>query len=125
MDRVARENIAAASAVRQELGSAYDDVIAEGLIDRIGAEIDKRIDARLEGRRQTRRTDIGELERRRNLWKGATVGAAAIGLPAIMVSLASQYNSKGVIPIVILIWVVIAAGYGIARWLHTQRQQDE
>src|SRR5260370_36878712 len=30
-----------------DLGSGYDDAVAEGLVERIGAEIDKRIDARL------------------------------------------------------------------------------
>jgi len=30
-----------------DLGSRYDDAVAEGLVERIGAEIDKRIDARL------------------------------------------------------------------------------
>lgn len=76
MDPVAREDIAAAAAARKELGSSYDDVIAESLIERIGAEIDKRVDARLAGRRRPRRTDLAELERRRTLWKGAAVGAA-------------------------------------------------
>jgi len=31
----------------QDLRPAYDDAVAEGLVERIGAEIDKRIDARL------------------------------------------------------------------------------
>jgi hypothetical protein len=30
-----------------DLGSGYDDAVAEGLVERIGEEIDKRIDARL------------------------------------------------------------------------------
>ena len=47
MDPTAREEIAAASAAHRELGPGYDDAVAEGLIERIGAEIDKRVDARL------------------------------------------------------------------------------
>jgi hypothetical protein len=39
--------IRASVAAHQDLGSAYDDAVAEGLVERIGAEIDKRIDARL------------------------------------------------------------------------------
>lgn len=58
----------------------------------------------------------------RTLWKGATVGAAAIGLPAIMVSLASPYNSRGVIVVVILTWAVVAIGYVIANWVHARRE---
>jgi hypothetical protein len=47
MDQVVHEEITAATAVHQELGPAYGDAVAEGLVERIGAEIDKRVDARL------------------------------------------------------------------------------
>lgn len=124
MDQVTRENIAAAAAARQELGSNYDDVIAEGLIERIGAEIDKRVDARLEGRRRSRRTDVGELERRRTLWKGATVGAAAVGLPMLLAS-HGPGDGKRVAVLAVLICLVIAAGYVIASWAHAMRRRDD
>ena len=39
--------IAASVAALQDLGPGYDHALAEGLVERIGAEIDKRIDARL------------------------------------------------------------------------------
>jgi hypothetical protein len=38
--------IRASVAAHADLGPAYDDAVAEGLVERIGAEIDKRIDAR-------------------------------------------------------------------------------
>jgi len=38
--------IRASVAAHADLGPGYDDAIAEGLVERIGAEIDKRIDAR-------------------------------------------------------------------------------
>jgi hypothetical protein len=47
MDQLTREDIAATAAVRRDLGRDYDDVLAEGLIERIGAEIDRRVDERL------------------------------------------------------------------------------
>ena len=47
MDQLARDDIAAAAAAHQELGRDYDGAVAEGLIERIGDEIDKRVDARL------------------------------------------------------------------------------
>ncbi len=47
MDQATRNDIAAAAAAHHELGRDYDGAIAEGLIDRIGAEIDKRMDTRL------------------------------------------------------------------------------
>jgi len=39
--------IRASVGAHYDLGSRYDDAVAEGLVERIGAEIDKRIDARL------------------------------------------------------------------------------
>ena len=44
-----REEIAASVAARTELGPRYDAALAEGLVERIGEEIDKRVDARLRG----------------------------------------------------------------------------
>ena len=41
--------IRASVAAQADLGPGYDDAVAEGLVERIGAEIDKRIDARLGG----------------------------------------------------------------------------
>jgi hypothetical protein len=45
-----RDEIAAAVAAHGELGARYDSAIAEGLVERIGEEIDKRVEARLGGR---------------------------------------------------------------------------
>jgi hypothetical protein len=45
-----RAEIAASVAALQELGSGYDQALAEGLIDRIGAEIDQRIAAEIDNR---------------------------------------------------------------------------
>ncbi len=50
VDQATRDDIAAAAAAHQELGRDFDGAVAEGLVDRIGAEIDKRIDARLGAR---------------------------------------------------------------------------
>jgi hypothetical protein len=42
-----RDEISASVAAHAELGPRYDTAVAEGLVERIGDEIDKRIDARL------------------------------------------------------------------------------
>jgi hypothetical protein len=44
-----RDEVHAAAAAHQDLGPGYDAAVAEGLVERIGEEIDKRIDARLYG----------------------------------------------------------------------------
>ena len=42
-----RQEIAASVAAHAELGPRYDGAVAEGLVERIGEEIDRRVDARL------------------------------------------------------------------------------
>ena len=42
-----REEITASVAAHADLGPRYDDAVAEGLVERIGEEIDRRVDARL------------------------------------------------------------------------------
>lgn len=42
-----RNDISAAASSSRSLGPEYDDAVAAGLVDRIGDEIDARIDARL------------------------------------------------------------------------------
>ena len=42
--------IAASAAALQDLGPGYDQALAEGLVDRIGAEIDQRMEAKIENR---------------------------------------------------------------------------
>jgi hypothetical protein len=125
MEQVAREDIAAAAAARRELGSSYDDAFADSLIERMGAEIDKRVDARLAGSRRLRRADVGQLERRCTLWKGVAIGAAPTGLLALMTAMRGPFHDKGVIAVVILLWVGIAAGYINAKWAHMRRQLDD
>jgi hypothetical protein len=44
-----RDEITASVAAHAELGPRYDNAVAEGLVDRIGEEIDKRVEARLRG----------------------------------------------------------------------------
>src|SRR5262249_62277327 len=46
VDQQTRQEIAAAGAAHRELGPNYDDAVAEGLVERIGAEIDRRGGAR-------------------------------------------------------------------------------
>jgi hypothetical protein len=44
-----RDEVRASAAAHNDLGPGYDTALAEGLVERIGEEIDKRIDARLFG----------------------------------------------------------------------------
>jgi hypothetical protein len=44
-----RDEVRASTAAHRDLGPGYDAAVAEGLVERIGEEIDKRVDARLYG----------------------------------------------------------------------------
>jgi hypothetical protein len=47
-----RDEVQASAAAHRDLGSGYDAAVAEGLVERIGEEIDRRVDARLFGHLQ-------------------------------------------------------------------------
>ena len=44
-----RDEVRASAAAHHDLGPGYDTAVAEGLVERIGEEIDRRVDARLFG----------------------------------------------------------------------------
>ncbi len=47
-----RDEVRASAAAHHDLGPGYDTAVAEGLVERIGEEIDRRVDARLFGHLQ-------------------------------------------------------------------------
>jgi hypothetical protein len=114
MEQLAREDITAAAAAHRELGRDYDGAVAEGLIERIGDEIDKRVDARLGRRGDDYPGQRGDHPARRG--KGSTsgpgvagiflaLGSMGIGLGAAAAVLAENRGGTG---LVALIWIVIA-----------------
>ena len=48
-----REEVQASAAAHRDLGPGYEGAVAEGLVERIGEEIDRRVDARLFGHLQS------------------------------------------------------------------------
>jgi hypothetical protein len=106
MDQATRTDIAAAAAAHRELGNAYDDAVAESLIDRIGAEIDKRVEARLGSRPHSARS-LGETVppgRHQALLLGTGIGAGITGLVAII----AEHGSKSMLAPILVIWVIVA-----------------
>jgi VIT1/CCC1 family predicted Fe2+/Mn2+ transporter len=106
VDQATRNDIAAATAVHRELGRDYDDAVAESLVDRIGAEIDKRVDARLGARPSRSAAESWRSARSQALaLGGAAAGAGLIGLIAVL----TQNGANGAtVKSVIWIWVVLA-----------------
>ncbi|HTS99575.1 MAG TPA: hypothetical protein VMI33_23440 [Streptosporangiaceae bacterium] len=117
MDQRAREDIAAAAAVRRDLGRDYDAALAESLVERIGAEIDKRVDMRL-GRAgelpvpRTRPGARGRMARSPGETIVLALGSMAIG----GITANAVLNSHGNGSVVALIWLVIGViNVGYAR----------
>jgi len=121
MDQLARDDIAAASAVHRELGRDYDGAVAESLIERIGDEIDKRVDARLgqHGDGHPRRDRLAQRDRAGQLSPGARPAWAVIvlafgsmgfgiGAAGAILSLGQHGSGGGADALVALIWIIIA-----------------
>jgi hypothetical protein len=127
VDQVTRNDIAAAAAVHHELGRDYDAAVAEGLVDRIGAEIDKRVDARLgAGSSGSRRPAEFSLSGRSGaIWTGAGIGTGITGVVAIIANNANHgSNSTAVITAVIAVWVILAIAALTSAQLRRYRGRD-
>ncbi len=110
MDQLAQEDIAAAAAAHHELGRDYDDAVAQSLVERIGEEIDKRVDARLgrNGDAPARRSQRGEPSR-----PGlAALETVSVALGSLITGAVLSWNvlnaHRGGAGLFVFIWVVIA-----------------
>jgi hypothetical protein len=124
MDQATRTDIAAAAAAHRELGSAYDDAVAESLIDRIGAEIDKRVEAKLGARPQSvsplrEAVPVGGHQA---LLTGAGIGAGITGLVAVL----ADHGNKHTVGPMLIIWVILAitclGAAALKRYRNIQRR---
>lgn len=110
MDQAARTDIAAAAAAHRELGPDYDAAVAEGLIERISDEIDKRVDARLGTSPRSSRSpaETGQSAGYMTVW---TAGVAGVGVGAGITGIAAGVAASGnprVEPVVITVWLILA-----------------
>ena len=102
-----RDEIGAATAAHAELGRDYDHAVAEGLIERIGAEIDKRVDSRLA-------SPTGKRIKPRRPGTFASLvmalGSMGLGVGATAVVLSDGASRSGATAtvMVLVIWIAIA-----------------
>jgi hypothetical protein len=114
-----KDEVLASAEAHRDLGPGYDTAVAEGLVERIGEEIDKRVDARLSGQ-------LGYRAPRRDAWARREPVPGRVGFGAVVLGTGSmgmaigatavvlhagdspgQLNG-GTAVLVILIWIVIA-----------------
>ena len=109
-----REEVQASAAAHRDLGPGYDTAVAEGLVERIGEEIDRRVDARLFGQLQApvrpRRPPVpGRIGLGRVLLALGSMGLAIGGTVAVLHPGDSPPGTvtAGQFLLVALIWIVI------------------
>jgi hypothetical protein len=113
-----RDEVRASAAAHRDLGPGYDTAVAEGLVERIGEEIDRRVDARLFGQMQA----TGMPRPRRAPAPGRigagrvflALGSMGLAVGATVAVLHPGDNPAGTITfgqsvLVALIWIVIGA----------------
>jgi hypothetical protein len=124
-----RDEVRASAAAHRDLGPGYDTAVAEGLVERIGEEIDRRVDARLYGG-QVPYADPGPRPRPRlrreplpgRLGFGTVVlalGSMGLAVGASATVLHPGTGQAGTQWLVALIWLVIGAiniAYARHRW---------
>jgi hypothetical protein len=118
VDQLAEQDIAAAAAAHRELGREYEAAVAEGLIERIGTEIDKRVDARLGDRDQP----APPAQRAATVpagWPGVVLALGSMGLGGLVswgvIAASDQVGPHGIrhvfgpaqVGSIIVIWCVI------------------
>jgi hypothetical protein len=124
-----RDEVRASAAAHRDLGPGYDTAVAEGLVERIGEEIDRRVDARLYGG-QVPSTDPQPRPQPRlrreplpgRLGFGTVVlalGSMGLAVGASAAVLHPGTGQAGTQWLVALIWLVIGAiniAYARHRW---------
>jgi hypothetical protein len=133
-----RDEITASVAAHADLGPGYETAVAEGLVERIGEEIDRRIDTRLGGqwpgqpasayRGPMLPTPVGPAAapppavpaKRSNGVTGLVLGLGSMGLGvgATAVVVSHHVNAFAEVVMVLLIWLAIA----IINVAHSQRR---
>jgi hypothetical protein len=117
---------AAAAAAHHEPSRDYDGAAAESLIDRIGAEMDKRVDARPRAGSSVA-SPLAKIPApgSRELWAGVRVGAGITGTVALVA--ADSSHSNAVITAVLVVWAILAAatlGAALVRMYRVYRARQ-
>jgi hypothetical protein len=117
------DEVRASAAAHRDLGPGYDVAVAEGLVERIGEEIDRRVDARLYGQAPPRPQPRPRREPVPGRLGFGTVvlalGSMGMAIGATAAVLHPGQVSGGMQWLVALIWLVIGGvnvAYARHRW---------
>jgi hypothetical protein len=110
-----RDEVRASAEAHRDLGPGYDTAVAEGLVERIGEEIDRRVDARMFGQLQApvpsrpRRAPVpGRIGVAPVFLALGSMGCAIGGTAAVLhPGNLTGAMSAGQVLLIALIWIVI------------------
>jgi hypothetical protein len=113
-----RDEVRASAAAHRDLGPGYDTAVAEGLVERIGEEIDRRVDARLYGAAPYQNPPPRPRLRREPVPGRMGFGAVVLALGSMGMAIGATatvlhpgdspgHVSGGAAVLIALIWIVI------------------
>ena len=117
------EDIAASLGAHRDLGPAYDDAIAAGLVERIGAEVDHRVDERISQHQRGDEQHLPAVQHGGQItWQQTTLALGSMAIGAIASIGIAQ--GKATWPI-IFVWIaIVIINLAIFRGRHFRRRPD-
>jgi len=100
------EEIRAAAEVHNELGPGYRDAVIESFLDKVGREIDARVDARL-ARPQAAQPPARSRHEHSGSPMALAIASIALGIPISAIAVAAGSNPAGFKGLVV-VWIAIA-----------------
>jgi hypothetical protein len=101
------EEIRAAAETHDELGPAYRDAVIESFLDKVGREIDARVDARL-AHQQAVQPSAQDRRGHSGSPMALAIISMALGIPLSAIALAVGTHPAGIVGLVV-VWVAITA----------------
>ncbi len=100
------EEIRAAAQAHRELGPDYQSAVVESFLDKVGREIDARVDARLSAAGQAPAGPASQPHRDRSAFALAVI-SIALGIPLSAIAVAAGAHPAG-LPGLLVIWAALA-----------------
>jgi hypothetical protein len=111
------KDVRAAAEVHTELGPDYSDAVVQSFLEKIDKHIEARVDERLaRGKKSRSPMDAARLRTWRVALAGAAAGSVVVGLPLTLIAASALSRVNGHGDRLALIWVVLAAIYGLAAY---------
>jgi hypothetical protein len=107
------EEIAASVGAHRDLGSAYDEAIAAGLVERIGTEVDRRVDERISHAASQQAQPAPDAQHPPAVhpggqisWQQVTLALGSMVIGAITSANINSGHGNGTWPIIV-VWIAI------------------